>query len=157
MVDRVDDAARDRDRVAVAVAVEDADGHDPRAVGEPGEAEAVVGLLGDRGRDVRSVPVLVERVRVVVDEVPAGHELGGGEIGRPPERLPVRVRNARVEHGDRHSRTAGRARGDQVRPGARRIDAVAAGKVPLQRLPVSGLTGGGVVGQEGLRRRARSG
>ena len=61
--------------VAAAVRVEHPHRHQLGPVGEPGEADPVVGLLGDRAGDVGAVAVLVERQAVAVDEVVAGDEL----------------------------------------------------------------------------------
>ena len=51
-------------RVALAGGVEHAHGHDPRAVGQPGDADAVVDALGDGRGDVGAVAVLVVGVGV---------------------------------------------------------------------------------------------
>ncbi len=64
--------------VAAAVLVEHPHRHQLRPVGEPGEADPVVGLLGDRPGDVGAVAVFVQRQVVVVDEVVALDELAGG-------------------------------------------------------------------------------
>ena len=67
--------------------VEDPDRHQLRPVGEPGEADPVVGLLGDRAGDVGAVAVLVERQAVLVDEVVARRE-AVGTVGRHHQHVP---------------------------------------------------------------------
>ena len=79
------DAAGDPRGVALAGAVEHLDRHQLDAVGQPGEADRVAGALGDRAGDVGAVAVVVVRVRVVVDEVPAADEALLREVGRAAE------------------------------------------------------------------------
>ena len=74
------DPARDRVRAALAVLVQHPDRHDLGVVGEPGHADAVVHVLGDRAGDVRAVAEEVEGAPVVVDEVAPGHERGAAEV-----------------------------------------------------------------------------
>ena len=47
----------------------------------PGDAELVVGRLGDGAGHVGAVAVVVARVLVVADEVVAGDELDAGQVG----------------------------------------------------------------------------
>ena len=67
---------------------------------KPAVPGAVVGRLGDRARDVRSVPVEVDRRVVVPDEVVAGHELRARQVGRLGEGALIEVRDAAVDDGD---------------------------------------------------------
>ena len=134
--------------------VEHADRHDLRAVGEAGDAAAVVGALADRAGDVRAVAVLVVGEAVVVDEVVAAHEVAAREVGRAAEAPAVGVRDAGVEHRHGHAAPAGAADVDQVLPGVGRVDAGAGEEVPLQRLPAAGLAGARrVVRDEGRQAR----
>jgi hypothetical protein len=115
----------------------------------------IAGALRDRAGDVGSVPVLVERLAILVDEVEAGEELLAGEVGAAAELgLPGHVRDARVEHRDLRALASRRAalledlpRPRGVEPPARlelqrrrRLAAErAAGKeVPLHPLPAAG-------------------
>ena len=82
--------------------VEHPDRHQLRPVGEPGQADAVVGLLGDRPGDVGAVAVAVERQFGLVDEVVALDELAGGEVGAAAEAAAERpVGDPCVEDRDR--------------------------------------------------------
>ena len=75
VVDREADALGDVVGAAAAEAVEHPDRHQLRPVGEPGQADAVVGLLGDRAGDVGAVPVASSGRLAVADEVVALDEL----------------------------------------------------------------------------------
>ena len=141
VVDRVADAFGDRRRVAVAVGVQHANGHDPRAVGEAGQPEPIVGRLGDHPGHERAVPLAVERVGVVRDEVVGVDEAGLREVGRFREALPVPVRDARVEHGDRHAAAARAVDREHVRPRGGGVDPHPGQEVPLELLPALGATG----------------
>ena len=66
---RVQDAFGDRRGFAFAGAVQHANGHDPRAVGQARQPVAVVRGLGDRCRDERAVAVAVIRILAARDEV----------------------------------------------------------------------------------------
>ena len=151
-------------RRAEALGVEHADGDDLRPGGEAGEAEVVAGPLGDRAGHVSSVPVLVERHPVLVDEVVAGQELlASRSPGCGGTRASGPVRDAGVEN--RHPRTL--AGGDAALledlPGPRGVEPAALlelerggglaaerparQEVPLRPLPAPGDTGGaGVIG-----------
>src|SRR6185369_13029801 len=95
------DAAGDRQGVAASLTVEHPHRHQLGAVGEPGEAEGVVGLLGDRAGDVGAVAVFVERQAIVADEVIAGDELTGPEVGAALEGGPEgAVGDAAVQYRD---------------------------------------------------------
>ena len=129
------DAFGDRGRFAFALAVEDANGHDPCPIGEAGQAVVVVGLLRDRGRDERAVAVAVVRIGVVRDEVVAVHELVPAEVGREAEGRTVRIRDPGVEHGNGHALAPRVAIGNQVAPRFGCPHPELAGEVPLVLLP----------------------
>ena len=153
----VADARADRDAVAGARAVEHAHGHDPRPVGEAGDAEAVAGRLGDRARDVRAVAVEVVGVGVVVDEVVALDE-AVEQVGRAAVAAARRVGDAGVEHRDLDAEAAGAPDRVEAVPRVGRVDAEVLAEVPLHALPAAeGLAGlARVVGDEAAQ-RARSG
>jgi len=60
--------------VAAALRVEHLDRHDETAPADSGSADVVVGASGDDAGHRGSVAVVIRRIRVVPDEVPAGHE-----------------------------------------------------------------------------------
>ena len=72
--------------------VEHAHGEDRAARAHPRPAHAVVLPSTDRPGDMRPVPVLIERIEVVVDDVQAEDHLA--------VEVRVRVVDATVEHGD---------------------------------------------------------
>ena len=74
MADGEAHAFGDRRGFAFALAVEHAHGHQAHAVGQAGEAVAIVGGLGDRPGDERAVAVVVVGKVVVGDEVIAAYE-----------------------------------------------------------------------------------
>jgi hypothetical protein len=150
------DALGDLVGAAAAVAVQHPDRHQLGAVGEAGQADPVVRLLGDRAGDVGAVPVLVQRHRVVGDEVIALGELAGAEVGAAVEVGGLAaVGDPGVEDRDRDSTGAAAVGGDQVLPGGDRVDAAGRGRqqrgrrprrgeeVPLQRGPAAGRAGVG--------------
>ena len=138
----------DRRGLAFALSVQHAYGHDARSVRQPGESEAVVGLLRDGPRDKRSVTVAVLGEVSARDEVIAADELVAREVRRAPKSAVVCVGDAGVEHRDHHPAPARSAVGGNIRPGLGRVDAERAGEVPLQRSPVPrGATGPRVVGE----------
>ena len=145
----VADARADRDAVAGARAVEHAHGHDPRPVGEPGDAEAVAGRLRDRARDVRAVAVEVVGVGVVVDEVVALDE-AVEQVGRALVPVAGRVGDAGVEHGDLDAEAAGAADRVEAVPRVGRVDPEVLAEVPLHALPAAERAAGlaGVVRDE---------
>ena len=71
------------------------DRHDLGAEGDAGDADAVVGRLRDGAGDVRAVAVIVAGVGAVVDEVPAGDDLGLRQIRH--------LGDAGVDDGDDHA------------------------------------------------------
>ena len=133
----VADARADRDAVAGAGTVEHAHGHDPRPVGEAGDAEAVARRLGDRARHVRAMAVEIVGVGVAVDEVAALEE-AVEQVGRAAIAAPRRIRDAGVEHGDLDPEAARPADRVQVVPGVRRVDPEVLAEVPLHGLPGAG-------------------
>ena len=157
---RPEDARADVFGAADPGGVEHPDGHQVRAVRDAGH---VVGnargpepghLLGDRPGDVGTVAVLVERDRVVVDEVDPGHELTRAEVGAGEEARRGLVGEAGVDDRHRGADAAGGTRCDQPLPG--RDDPDPAGppeEAPLVGPPAAGLAGGPLV--ERLVRRAR--
>ena len=153
----VADARADRDAVAGARAVEHAHGHDPRPVGEAGDAEAVAGRLGDRARDVRAVAVEVVGVGVVVDEVVALDE-AVEQVGRALVAVAGRVGDAGVEHRDLDAEPAGAADRVEAVPRVGRVDPEVLAEVPLHALPAAERAAGlaGVVRDE-ARSCGRSG
>src|SRR6185436_1675216 len=66
---------------AAAAGREHLEGHDGGAEGDAADPQLVVGGLGDGPGHVGAVAVVVVGVLVVGDEVVAGHELGGGQVG----------------------------------------------------------------------------
>src|SRR5262249_52057993 len=116
------DAVGDVRGRAPTVGVQDLHGHEARVEGDAGGADAVVRRLRDRAGDVRAVALIVVRVLVRGDEVPAGDALGVGEIAALVVRTVRLARDAGVDDGDRH--TAAR----REVPRARRADAL---HVPL--------------------------
>ncbi len=149
---------------SAALGVEHPHRHQLRPEGEAGEADAVVGLLGDRAGDMRAVAVFVERQAVAVDEVVALDELPGGEVGAAAEALAQgAIGDPGVEHGNGHAFGAGTPRRFQVFPGTDGVDAAGGEghqrcrqalpgqEVPLLRDPAAGRSRGpaeraGVVG-----------
>ena len=121
--------------------VEPAGRPDPRPIGEPGQADAVVGLLGDGPCDVGAVAVAVVWMRGAVDEVIAPDELVGREVGRADEAAVVAVGDAGVEHGDDHALSARTTDGVEVGPSGRGVDAERTREVPLQLRPAAGDAG----------------
>ncbi len=139
------------------LAVQHADRHDRRAVGQSGEADRVVGGLRDDPGDEGPVAVAVQRVLVVGHEVERRDEVGPAEVGRAVELPPVAKGDSRVQHGHDDALTAGAAVPEQVGPGFGRVDAGAREHVPLHLLPAVGAVGAAAVvgvelaGQLGLR------
>ena len=142
--------------------VEHAHRHQLRAVGDAGEIAGRAlrrrgrQLLADRRRDVGAVAVLVERPIVVVDEVDAGDELPGREVGRPdPAALGRGVGDAGVDDRDRRRRRRpGRPRVDEAVPGPVDADPARGGEeVPLVEPPAPEDPGRAAV--ERVERRAR--
>ena len=66
----------------------------------PATPVRVVRRLGDRAGDVGAVALVVVRVGVVVDEVPAGHEVRPGEVGRLAEAAEALVGDSGVDDRD---------------------------------------------------------
>ena len=136
---------------AAAQSVEHPHRHQLCPVGEAGEADAVVGLLGDSAGDVGAVAVFVERQAVAVNEVMAFDELPGGEVGAAAE-APAHsaIGDPGVKHGDGHASGAWVTRRLQVFPGADGVDtaggdrqqrcrqALPGQEVPLLRDPATG-------------------
>ena len=101
MIGREADPVGDVRAVAEAARRQDLDRHERGLVREPGDADAVVRDLGDRAGHVGAVPVVVERLGPVVDEVPALGEARALQVLDLLEALAeVAVRDARVD--DRH-------------------------------------------------------
>ena len=162
MADREADAGRDRGALALTARVEDAHGHDLRAVGEPGDAAVVVRALADRAGHVGAVAVLVVREPVLVHEVVARHEVAAREVGRPAEAPAVRVGDAGVEHRDGGAAAARMPEVEQVLPGVGRVDARGGEEVPLQVLPAAVAAGAARIARDeggqvraGVRRGGR--
>ena len=135
------DPGRDVVGAAAAEAIEHPHRHQLRPVGEPGEADPVVGLLGDRPGDVGAVAVAIERQAAVVDEVMAFDELARGEVGAAAEAAAERaVGDAGVEDRDRDAAPAGALDRFQVFPGADRVDPAGRGgeERGARRLPRGG-------------------
>src|SRR5215211_6592791 len=116
MCGREPDPPRDLAPPALLVAVQDADRHQVDAVRDSGEAEAVVGRLRDRARDVSAMTLGIERDVVAVDEVPGMDEpLRDWEIGIAPVLVAVlAVGEAGVEDGDGDALRAGTMRRDEA-------------------------------------------
>ena len=112
VVDREVDALGDRRRAAVALRVEHADRHQPHAVGQAGDADAVVGRLGDRARDLRAVAVAVLGVGAVRDEVvaPRRTRWRGSRASARTARGWRRRRRCRAPRRSRPPRRDGRPR-----------------------------------------------
>jgi hypothetical protein len=155
----VPDARGNGRRVPEPLLVEDAHGHDGRAVGDPRQRTAVVDALPDHARDERSVAVLVVGKGIPVDEVVAAGEARADEVGRAPEALGRPVGDAGVENAHGDATPARLARGDQVGPRVGRVDPGGAEEVPLDALPVRTPAASGVVGDEpgGVRDDVRDG
>ena len=139
--------------------VEDPNRHQLGAVGEPGQPDPVVGLLGDRAGDMGPVAVAVEGKGVMGDEVVALDELVGREVGAAPE-APAHgaICDPGVEDGDGLASGARPARRDQVLPGGRGVDPSGrggkerlAGARPGQEIP---LLGDPAAGYAGIGQRA---
>ena len=117
------DAACDVVGVALAGLVEDADRHQLRAVGQPGQGDAVVRLLADVPGDVGAVAVDVVGEAVVVDEARPCNKALAAKVGAAASSLAaVAVGDAGVEDGDGDAGGAGPAGAAEVSPGGDRVD-----------------------------------
>ena len=119
-----DDAFDDVTHPPGSVGVEHLDRHDPRARGDPGDADAVAGGGSDDAGDMGPVTVLVGGRRPVVAAVVPG--VAPRDHGRPEIRMGAV--DARVDHRDDHAGSVGdgprRFRTDQIQaplPGTHRI------------------------------------
>ena len=122
---REPDTPRDLAPFALLVAIEDPDRHHLGAVGDPGQAEAIVCGLRDGARDVSAVTLGIERDVAAVDEILWMDEpLRDRKIGIVPVAVTlVAVGHSGVEHGDRDAPGAGMPDGDQPLPARRDADA----------------------------------
>ncbi len=106
-------------------ALDDLHRHDADVVGHAGDADAVVGELSDRARDVRAMRIEIDRQLVVPDEVARQDKTrraGFAELGRGGKRHvdhpESRVDRAVVGHAEREPRVVAK------RDGAKRHAAV---------------------------------
>ena len=93
--------------------IEDLDRHQRCFERDPGDALAVVGGLGDGSRHVRPVPVVIDRMLIVGDEVVSLDEPDTFQVRHLPEHLVVLIGNSGVQH--RHDRALASTRLPRLR------------------------------------------